>query len=66
MADKDITLHKVQAPENQEQTKTGPVFIPAVDIYESDTSLTLMADMPGVKAGSVEIDMQHVSSISGS
>lgn len=58
MAEKDITLHKVEAPENHEQTKPGLVFIPAVDIYESEASLTLMADLPGVKPGAVEIDLK--------
>jgi HSP20 family protein len=45
----------VAAPE---QTKTGPVFAPAVDIFESEGELTLLADMPGVKAKDLTIDMR--------
>jgi HSP20 family protein len=45
----------VAAPE---QTKTGPVFAPAVDIFESVGELTLLADMPGVKAKDLTIDMR--------
>jgi HSP20 family protein len=45
----------VAAPE---QTKTGPVFAPAVDIFESEHELTLLADMPGVKAKDLTIDMR--------
>lgn len=59
MSDKDITVsHKVEAPAEQERTKPGPVFIPAVDIYESEQALTLMADMPGVEPGSVDVDLK--------
>lgn len=32
-----------------EQTRPGLVFTPAVDIYETDKDITLLADMPGVK-----------------
>ncbi len=59
MNDKDITVsHKVEAPAEQERTKPGPVFIPAVDIFESEQALTLMADMPGVEPGSVDVDLK--------
>ena len=59
MNDKDITVsHKVEAPAEQERTKPGPVFIPAVDIFESEQALTLVADMPGVEPGSVDVDLK--------
>jgi len=59
MTDKDITVsHKVEAPAEQERTKPGPVFIPAVDIFESEQALTLMADMPGVEPGAVDVDLK--------
>jgi HSP20 family protein len=41
-----------------EQTRTGPVYSPAVDIFENDSSITLLADMPGVKASALEIDLR--------
>jgi HSP20 family molecular chaperone IbpA len=40
-----------------EQTKPGPVFTPAVDIFETETSLTLLADLPGVRAEGLDIDL---------
>ncbi|GAB6095773.1 Hsp20/alpha crystallin family protein [Desulfatiferula olefinivorans] len=40
-----------------EQTKPGPVFTPAVDIFETETSLTLLADLPGVRAEDLDIDL---------
>jgi HSP20 family protein len=42
-----------------EQTRTGPVYSPAVDIFETDRSITLLADMPGVKASELEIDLRE-------
>ena len=41
-----------------EQTSPGLVFTPAVDIFETDKEITLFADMPGVKAGNLTIDLR--------
>ena len=49
-----------------EQTRPGPVFTPAVDIFETDKEITLLADMPGVKAGDLDIDLHdNVLSLDG-
>jgi HSP20 family molecular chaperone IbpA len=42
-----------------EQTRPGPVYTPAVDIFENDTAITLLADMPGVKAQDLQIDLRE-------
>ena len=42
-----------------EQTRTGAVYSPAVDIFENDNTITLLADMPGVKASDLEIDLRE-------
>ena len=42
-----------------ELTKPGPVFKPAVDIFETDKVITLLADMPGVKAKGLNIDLKE-------
>ena len=42
-----------------EQTRTGPLYSPAVDIFENDSSITLLADMPGVKASDLQIDLRE-------
>jgi HSP20 family protein len=42
-----------------EQTRTGPIYSPAVDIFENDSSITLLADMPGVKSPDLEIDLRE-------
>jgi HSP20 family protein len=40
-----------------ELTKPGLVFNPAVDIFETERELTLLADLPGVKAKNLKIDL---------
>lgn len=41
-----------------EQTKPGLVFNPAVDIYETEKELTLLADLPGVESKNLTIDLK--------
>jgi HSP20 family molecular chaperone IbpA len=41
-----------------EQTKPGPVFTPSVDIFETEQEITLLADMPGVKADDLNVDLR--------
>jgi HSP20 family protein len=42
-----------------EQTRPGPVFTPAADIFETETALTVVADIPGVKAQDLTIDLRE-------
>ena len=42
-----------------ELTREGVYFSPAVDIYDSETELVLLADMPGVSPDQVEIDLRE-------
>jgi HSP20 family molecular chaperone IbpA len=41
-----------------EQTRPGLVFTPAVDIFETDAAITLLADIPGVVPEDVQIDLR--------
>ena len=50
---------KTEVTTPAEQTKPGLVFTPAVDIFETDTEITLLADMPGVSAGDLNIDLDE-------
>lgn len=47
---------EVAAP--AEQMRPGRVFTPAVDIFETDSEITLLADMPGVASDGIEIDLR--------
>ena len=41
-----------------ELTKTGLTFIPAVDIFETEGALTMLAEMPGVNQQGLHIDLK--------
>jgi len=57
-------IKELQVKEKQEvaaaaeQTKPGLVFTPAVDIFENDRQIVLLADMPGVAAKDINIDLK--------
>jgi HSP20 family protein len=42
-----------------EQTRSGAVYTPAVDIFENDHAITVLADLPGVKAEDLRIDLRE-------
>lgn len=50
---------KSEVVSSAEETKPGPIFTPAVDIFETDKELILLADMPGVKAQDLIIDLRE-------
>ena len=41
-----------------EQTRPGTVFVPAVDIFESETDIVLLADLPGITPEDLTIDLR--------
>ena len=41
-----------------EHIKPGPVFTPNVDIFETEKAITLLVDMPGVKADELNVDLR--------
>ncbi len=58
MADNSLQVQeKKEVERSGEHTRNKPVFAPAVDIYEAEASLTLVADMPGVGLDDVTIDL---------
>lgn len=57
MAD-DLQIEEKKAVQaTGESTRDVPVFVPAVDIYESENALTILADMPGVPIEKIDIDL---------
>jgi HSP20 family molecular chaperone IbpA len=49
---------KQEVAQPAEQTRPGVYFTPSVDIFETDNDITLLADMPGVKAEDLVIDLR--------
>ena len=50
---------KAGVPTVAERTRPGPTYSPAVDIFENDNSITVLADMPGVSAQDLQIDLRE-------
>lgn len=60
MSDKELQVQqKMEAPQSGEPTKPERCFIPAVDIYETEAAVTLLAEMPGVAKDGVEINLEN-------
>jgi len=59
MTDKDLQAReKVEHQLQSEGTRNVPLYIPDVDIYESEEALTVVADLPGVGTEGVTIDVK--------
>ncbi len=57
---KDLKVkEKQELQTSAEQTKPGLVFTPDVDIFESETEIILLADMPGATSDSITIDLNE-------
>ncbi|MCK6545540.1 Hsp20/alpha crystallin family protein [Myxococcota bacterium] len=55
---KDLELKEKRELKREEGTRQGPYFEPQVDIYETPTALTLVADLPGARSEDLEIDLR--------
>jgi HSP20 family protein len=63
---KEMALRHKQELAGAETTRPGLVFTPAVDIFETEVAVTVLADMPGVRANGLGIDLrENVLSIEG-
>ena len=60
MKDKEMELKEKKEIKKSvgEGTRPGPVYIPAVDIFENVNELIVLADMPGVDSKNVDIDLR--------
>ncbi len=64
MAEKQVTM--ANEPAAEEYTRPGHTYRPSVDILETEDSLWLWADMPGVEEKSVDVQLKdQVLSIEG-
>ncbi|MDJ0763631.1 MAG: Hsp20/alpha crystallin family protein [Myxococcota bacterium] len=57
---KEISLREKEEiqKDSGEPTKEGIYFSPTVDIYETDDAITLLADLPGVEKGNLDINVE--------
>lgn len=54
----DTEKQEVEVTEGTERTRPGKAYIPRADIYETDNSLVIVADMPGVGKDAVDITLE--------
>ena len=52
-----LTPKEKQEVQNQEQTRPGRSYVPAVDIWEDAEGLRLRADVPGVNPAHVSVEL---------
>jgi len=65
-SNKDLQKADSNYLSHPEQTRPGPTHLPAVDIFEDDNRITILADMPGVKTKDLKIDLrENVLTLSG-
>lgn len=50
--------HREKAEASTEITREGPVYVPATDIYESNTELVVVAEMPGVDEKHLDVSLE--------
>ena len=75
MATKEVRKGQEAQPQKAEQqlaasagerTRPRPVYAPRTDIYETDTGLVLLVDMPGVRPDGADVPLeQNVLTIRG-
>jgi HSP20 family molecular chaperone IbpA len=66
MAEQTLPTYKKPEQPQDEHTRPGRTYVPSVDICETQDSLWLRADMPGVDENSVEVNVANgVLSIEG-
>jgi len=51
----EMTVQDKKELASNEQTRPGRTYVPNVDIYETQDSLWLWADMPGIDENSLEV-----------
>jgi len=61
MADETRNLEPrpAHAPADPEPSDRPPVFLPAVDIHETDDGAVLLADLPGCDEASVDVRLEE-------
>ncbi len=67
MSAQELSKYKDNQVEPREETRSAvQTLVPAVDIYETDENLTLIADLPGVTQDGLDINLdQGVLTIKG-
>jgi HSP20 family molecular chaperone IbpA len=55
---KDLSVQEKRELKAEESTRSGLYFEPSVDIYETASSLTLIADVSGIRSENLEVNIR--------
>lgn len=59
MSEQELQVQKKQmVQQDSEATKPEKYFVPAVDIFEDEKKVTVIAEMPGVKNTGVDVSLE--------
>jgi len=62
----DVMKQKAQTPLETERTRNRRVYVPKADIYETNNSIVLIVDMPGVDEHAMDITLEkNILTITG-
>ena len=56
---KDLVKREAEVPAAAERASSRPTFLPNVDIYQTQDGTRVLADMPGVDAANVGIELEE-------
>lgn len=60
MNDKELQVQpRNEVRQGGESTKAEKQFVPAVDIFETDKAVTVVAEMPGVSKTGIEVSLEE-------
>jgi HSP20 family molecular chaperone IbpA len=57
--DEVVHKHESETPQGIERIQARKVYVPQVDIVETDEALLLIADMPGVDQSGVDVNVEN-------
>lgn len=61
-----VEKQEADVAEGTERTRAGKVYVPRVDIIETDEAIVILADMPGVDENAIDITLEkRILSING-
>lgn len=59
MTERELIHRDKQELKGPESTRPGRAYLPDMDIYETDATIVLVADMPGVAPAGVRVNIQN-------
>ena len=55
----DLEKREAELPEGVESIRAGREFLPRTDIYETEQSVVIVADLPGVAANAIDLALER-------